>query len=328
MKKKITLILCFLSFTTVFAQEIPVRNIFTRQGFGYYDQNERKIIHQDMPYDVELYSPNFQRDMMAGEETIWAKNISSGYITLVVIFERFLGVMSTEPLPFVRAFGPGPRRLLTLKPTSTAQPDYNYVMYYCYGYANPEVKEIDYALPFNNLSNIKAVDTKYVAQKEYSDKESEFYGTNFIVPEGSEIIASRGGLVVFVEDQIAAGAGENRISIIHPDGTVGNYLGLAKGSAKVKVGDEILMGAPLASAQTNDNDGIQLMFSLSYLKVQADLNKDISQWSSKVYFKPAFHAKENTEVLTSGNVYSSYLDDEMITQDMSRKDKKAFLKNK
>lgn len=330
MKNLLVLSLCFLSLSPLLSQEIPSRNTFIRQGFGYYDQNEGKIIYQDMPYDIELYSADFQRDVesLNGQQTIWAKNISSNNITVLILFDRFMGVMSTEPLPYVKSFGPGVKRLLTLKRTSTAQADFNFNMYYTYGFANPEIKEIDYSLPFSGQSNIKVTQTKYVAPQEYGDKEAEFHGVNFAVPEGSEIIASRGGKVVLVEDKYDAGQNENRISVLHLDGTIGNYLGIQKESSKVNVGDEILMGTPLAMAQKNDNNGIQLLFSLSYLKIEPDLNTEMSTWSTTVFMKPTFHTKENTEALTSGNVYSSFLDDDMVTQEMSRKDRKKYLSDK
>lgn len=90
------------------------------------------------------------------------------------------------------------------------------------------------------------------------------YALDIAMPEGTPIVAARGGVVVKVENQ-QTGRGSNPagnfVRILHDDGTMGVYLHLQKGSVGVTQGQRIAQGSLLArSGNTGNSTGPHLHF--------------------------------------------------------------------
>lgn len=84
------------------------------------------------------------------------------------------------------------------------------------------------------------------------------------MPEGTPIVAARGGMVVRVEND-QSGRGDNPsgnfVRILHDDGTMGVYLHLMKGSVAVREGQRIDAGSRIArSGNTGNSTGPHLHF--------------------------------------------------------------------
>jgi murein DD-endopeptidase MepM/ murein hydrolase activator NlpD len=90
------------------------------------------------------------------------------------------------------------------------------------------------------------------------------YAIDIAMPEGTPIIAARGGVVVKTENrQRARGsdASGNFVRVLHEDGTMGVYLHLKKGSVKVREGQQVAVGSALAlSGNTGNSTGPHLHF--------------------------------------------------------------------
>jgi murein DD-endopeptidase MepM/ murein hydrolase activator NlpD len=84
------------------------------------------------------------------------------------------------------------------------------------------------------------------------------------MPEGTPIIAARGGMVVKTENgQTGRGTDPsgNFVRVLHDDGTMGVYLHLQKGSVSVREGQRVGVGSPLAlSGNTGNSSGPHLHF--------------------------------------------------------------------
>lgn len=238
--------------------------------------------------------------------------------------------MSTEKLPFIQAIEAGEtRKMFRLKQASTSYPDYSYKLHHFYGYANPVIKEVDYTLPYGKGLSVKTEDVSYSPQIKYYDNETKFYGTNFLIPQGEIIHAARGGKVILIEDRYNSGDKHNRIAIQHADGTVANYIGFNRNTTQVKIGQELMMGAPLAESQGKGHDGISLLFTVSYIKVEPRSDsQNVSDWISNVFIKPRYSTEEGITVLKSGNSYTCIRSVSLITQEMTRREKKNYLSEK
>ncbi|MCQ4286699.1 peptidoglycan DD-metalloendopeptidase family protein [Pseudomonas stutzeri] len=90
------------------------------------------------------------------------------------------------------------------------------------------------------------------------------YAADIAMPEGTPIIAARGGMVVKIENS-QSGRGNNPagnfVRIMHDDGTMGVYLHLMKGSVSVREGQRIDTGTLIArSGNTGNSTGPHLHF--------------------------------------------------------------------
>lgn len=90
------------------------------------------------------------------------------------------------------------------------------------------------------------------------------YAMDIAMPEGTPIVAARGGMVVKTENR-QSGRGNNPsgnyVRILHDDGTMGVYLHLMQGSVVVREGTRINVGSLLArSGNTGNSTGPHLHF--------------------------------------------------------------------
>ena len=146
--------------------------------------------------------------------------------------------------------------------------EYSYTNYYKLGSscAHHDDNAI-YQLPYAPGSRYK-VTQGYNGS--FSHKGSNLYAIDWQMPEGTPVLAARGGLVVKVKDDSNTGGSSmkydpfnNYVLIRHSDGTLGHYCHLQKGGVVVKPGQMVKTGDLIAhSGNTGFSSGAHLHFSV------------------------------------------------------------------
>jgi len=146
------------------------------------------------------------------------------------------------------------------------------------------------------------------------------------------IYASRGGIVCNDEltDFTAKGYQHfsdsrifNKITIYHNDGTFGEYIFV--GQPLVSPGNRVAMGQPIAVLGNNRLNNVS--FSVYFLDKKKVNNRSTGNKHS--HFRPFFQTNNEGKVrLEEEKIYYCELNNEMLMQDMSKRQRNNFLKNK
>lgn len=104
----------------------------------------------------------------------------------------------------------------------------------------------------------------------FSHQGNVAYALDFTMPEGTEIYAARGGVVIDVEESFDEGGASldykdkaNFVTILHNDGTFADYSHLRKNGSRVAVGQKVRTGQLIAySGSTGYATGPHLHFNV------------------------------------------------------------------
>ncbi len=191
---------------------------------------------------------------------------------LRVVFTNLYGLEPSHPLPFYLVLSPGQKEtfLFSLKRTDTAKPA-GYKLLTDAHPGDPKRAVHDdttvYRLPFEH-------GTKYKVAQGYNGTTSHAppsnYSLDFIMDEGTKVVAARDGLVFRVkEDSNTGGPGPrfsqyaNEIEVYHEDGSIAKYVHLRQNGALVAVGDKIQAGQVIGlSGNTGWSSGPHLHFEV------------------------------------------------------------------
>jgi murein DD-endopeptidase MepM/ murein hydrolase activator NlpD len=176
----------------------------------------------------------------------------------------------THPFPCTRTFPANQvTEAFSLSPIDPDQQwKYNYTSHYTVGSTLAKHDDaVVYRLPFAPGAAYKVTQAY---NGHYSHFGSDQYAIDFKMPVGTPIHAARAGVVAKVKDDSSKGGADrkyenqaNYVLIRHDDGTLGNYAHLAKGGAKVVVGQRVQAGDLIAlSGNTGFSSGAHLHFSV------------------------------------------------------------------
>lgn len=117
----------------------------------------------------------------------------------------------------------------------------------------------------------------------------------------------------------------NQITLCHDDDTFGEYI--FKGKSLVYPGQKVKMGSPIAIVEKMTGKHYTLYFSVYFLDKNKLKDPDIG--NKHTHFRPFFQtANEGKVRLEREKEYVSELTDEMLMQDMSKRERKKFLQAK
>lgn len=200
---------------------------------------------------------------------LYVENLQAAEVT--VTFEMDLTNLSADvPLPYTTTV-PGKKRvkLFDLNPIDLTRGwSWTYTYYSTFGSTTARHDDACvYVLPY---APGKAYRVSQGYNGEYSHFGADQFAIDWRMPVGTPVHAARAGLVVGVKNDSNIGGDDNKydwdanyILIQHPDGTLGQYVHLMKGGAKVKLGQRVEAGDLIGlSGNTGHSTGPHLHFSV------------------------------------------------------------------
>jgi murein DD-endopeptidase MepM/ murein hydrolase activator NlpD len=247
--------------------------------------------------DVEVYHETQDDNSLK----VFARN-NTRVIQSVQIEATFKGMKVSDKLPMIKVVDPGySEYFFTLTPEKGSY-SYNYKFTYIKGDVSAQHNDdVIYRLPYSSGKSFK-VDQGYNETPTHMNQ----YALDFHMDERTEITAIRDGVVMDVEDDNSKGCPReecskfnNYIMIRHEDGSVADYSHLMKNGAKVKIGDQIKAGDPIAlSGDTGFASGPHL-----HLEVY------VMTFNGQKSVKVEYHLDENTiGIPKSGRSYTQAFD--------------------
>lgn len=265
--------------------------------FSAYSQNENKVITFDFVWSDE------------GNLTIYALNNDCCDYHLIFHLPSPQGLTPVGGDRKQKVIESGRTEIMSLKRTQNYNVNpgkYSYLFYPGNTHLKPNL-DYQYALP------IVAGDSLFVLPVQ-----SELYTQKFDLKNANDTIyASRGGVVC---DYLLRKA--ETVTVYHKDGTMADYKPIRKFS-KILVlpGNKVKAGQPIAVLDPSQRE---VLFSVYFLE-KNKIREGINPHSGLV---PLFQtADKNNLKLEFHKCYIAELNTDMITQDMSKKERAKYLKN-
>ncbi len=278
---------------------------------------------QDIPIEVTaIEDPNGTKNI-----EFYAQNENVGKFIVRVKFPRLQNLRSTSGYnDYVGTIGFGKTKLFTLRPMIPHRPvGYSYVYSSHRGCDRVKLKDgITYLFPFKSKEEKLVYDNK-----EFNDLEKiKSNSLSFMLQNNEMVYASRRGLVVDIKEHFndlesvdsIRYKQKNYIIIQHDDCSYAKYEYLKESSVLPTVGDGINAGDPIARVGGKPTDkGYRLRYFLYYIEYDK-----INDKASYNYLKPNFLINNERKKLVSGGLYKSVHSIGLITQEMSKREKKKF----
>lgn len=205
---------------------------------------------------------------LGGKSVIWAENLQDLPLTVTIELTELTNAAAAETSP-VTATVPGRTRLnlIHLEPLEPRRRyRYNFNWHCTFGSLDAHHDPATvYRLPFDSGSTYKVAQGFHGAFSHTGDNE---FAVDFLMPEGTRVLAARDGVVVRCVGRFTEGGTEarhwtrfNSVYVQHADGTIGEYDHLRYNGPAVKPGDRVKAGDLLGySGNTGYSQGPHLHF--------------------------------------------------------------------
>lgn len=207
---------------------------------------------------------------------VWADNLMHGPVQVEVAFQRSRNVLASPALPARRVLPP--RSSVMVSSVIITDPlggsSFELEMEALPGEPAPRTLDFDYRLPFE-YARVR-VDQGPGGRFSHGDAQNRD-AIDFAVPEGTPVLAARGGMVMQVEsdfekaglDREIYGGRANFIRILHDDGSMALYAHLKPEGVLVRTGQVVRQGQRIGlSGNTGFSSAPHLHF---VVQVNADM---------------------------------------------------------
>ena len=239
----------------------------SRPGDGDTRDLKETLVRAEQQTFVEL----IQTDAGDGARRFSFANRMGGPVEVELSFEQAVNVVSEPPLPLRSVLEPlRENAVAVVRPANPGQA--SYTIAYRATPGDPRAA-IDFdarsALPFGPGARYEIHQGFNGSQSHNTDQSR--YAVDFSVPEGTPVLAARGGVVMEVAndfygaglDKEKFGSRANLVRVLHDDGSMAVYAHLALESVVVSVGQRVRTGQHLAdSGNTGFSTGPHLHFTV------------------------------------------------------------------
>lgn len=267
----------------------------------------------------------FYEPARKGEYVFYSVNSIANNTHMVVVFDDDMSDWRADaPLPFQTTIRAGKVKLFKLKGSVDTLPNFQFKTHFFPGVGNPTINTVEYTIPGEDGQEVIFKGVTDLNEEEGGNLIS-YYGAGFYC---TYIRVMRSGTVVEVKESIGKPE-DSFIKIAHRDGTIGTYTGILRGTMKAFANQYIDVGQILGVAGLRDENKTFFEFSVSYMKVEVDNEKEPEAWASTEYLKPLFRtAKKKKAVLKPNIAYIAAYPDIIHTQEMTKAEKKKFIQSK
>ncbi|MTI88218.1 MAG: M23 family metallopeptidase [Balneolaceae bacterium] len=233
---------------------------------------------------------------------VFAHNADIYPVTIEVFF-NLENLKANKKLPYITTLNPNQRKhIVDLMKMKDKNWNFESSIRYYMGsiYARHDDRHA-YTLPFAKGAEYRLTQG---FNGRFSHKGDLRHALDFQMKEGTEVYAARAGKVVTVTEKYILGGGTkeyidyaNYITIIHDDGTFGDYSHLRKNGAVVSVGDNVSAGQLIGySGSTGFATGPHLHFVV----------KKTKKGGGYISIPVKFTTKSGIIFLREGNTYRGY----------------------
>ena len=266
-----------------------------------------------------------------------ATNASPAHQTIILELTGGSYLRANSSLPVITTIGPGRTNLITLTEVNGA-PGYTYK--YVEGCLGTKPKEVVYLLPVapgkqTRIDTLSNVNTLYFGRQHPEN----WLAFSMTAEPGDTIFASRRGMVTKVESEqvseiksgLTYSSYRTHLIVEHEDCTRANYELFEKEGIMVAEGQYVEAGEPLGLVQDGKAyvSGAHLRFMVYYPDLTRDVLKGIMKSNGFPYaFKYISPLFLGVGIPESGKTYTSEHPEDIITQEMSKREIKRWKKEK
>lgn len=228
-------------------------------------------------------------------------------------------------------------KLLTLKPLNIERGiSFSYGYAYVRGKINPKVdKKFTYLLPYKKGAKVRIKELGNINKMLFGRPlPKDWKAYEFMTVDTDTILSMRKGLVVEVIDHFPTDSvsyytsKNNSISVEHSDGSIATYEGFDQSAALVKPGDKVMPHQPLGlikklTSKYSNNLRFMLFFlgDDQFSRGKRTLTNSVSMYE---FITPSYLTSEGIQTLSPKTDYWVDVNEETITVEMTKKEKKKL----
>ncbi|MFH4968890.1 hypothetical protein V8G61_11860 [Gaetbulibacter sp. M240] len=231
--------------------------------------------------------------------------------------------------------------LLTLKPIDERNGiSFSYRIKYTQGNPYPKVnKKVSYFLPFQTGRKIKIMEASDLGEKYFGSKKPIGWKSFLVISNTPDTIyAMRRGQVIHIKNEYDKDvkfnklytSARNAIIIEHEDGTYALYQGFNKDEIFVKPGQEVYPHTVLGTLEKFNKGNYRFDFNIFHFlnNLLDEKESTLKDRNYKIKFlDPVFFVNNKNVKLQPGEVYNVSINEKLITQEFSNREKKKYQKN-